>query len=30
VQTVLFEGYRDVQVRSILVPPRLIGYGTKA
>ena len=29
VQTVLLEGYQNVLVKSLLVPPRLIGYGTK-
>ena len=30
VKQVFFEGFRDVQVRSMLVPPRLFGFGTKA
>jgi SAM-dependent methyltransferase len=26
---VIFEGYRDVCIRTVMVPPRLIGYGFK-
>lgn len=26
---VIFEGYRDVCIRTVMVPPRLIGHGTK-
>ena len=26
---VIFEGYRNVEIRSVMVPPRLIGHGVK-
>jgi SAM-dependent methyltransferase len=27
---VIFEGYRDVTIKSIMVPPRIVGYGFKS
>ncbi len=29
-QDVIFEGYRDVTIKSIMVPPRIIGHGIKS
>jgi SAM-dependent methyltransferase len=26
---VLFEGYRDITIKSVMIPPRIIGYGFK-